>query len=151
MRRTFRSLPTAVILAAAVAACSRSDAAPADSDLQRDLEQVSETGLELAPRGSGTEVISAAELGRTPPAPPTPGPRGPRPAPRPTAPVEADMEPAAAPTAPVPSPAAAATAAPTPDTLGAPARRPAPVKPTRKGPYKTMEEVIRDAPFPIKP
>ncbi len=129
-----------------VAACGR-DSAPAraDGDLQRDLELAkSEQGIELFPTGARTAVVSAIEqTGVAEPAPAPTRTRAPRPTPR-----------RAAPKARVVS---APARAPVTPRVEQPAPRPRPtfdanvISPPPPGGYKTVDEVIRNAPFPIKP
>jgi hypothetical protein len=126
MRVNLRFLTVAAALVSA--ACGQSP--PMDEQLKRDLEAASAGGVELAPR-SGQQVVSAIEL-----------------APQ--------SKPAIAPTRRVPAPSPrreTKVQQPVPRTEPA-ASRPAPaprVSPPPPGGYKTMEEVIRNAPFPIKP
>lgn len=118
-------LPVAVF----VAACGR--APSMDESMKRDLEAASAGSIELAPR-SGSQIVTAAEIvPATKPVvaptrrtqPPAPAPRRETPAPAPVA-----TEPSA--TRPVTTPR---------------------VSPPPPGGYKTVDEVIRNAPFPIKP
>ena len=167
MRRALRLVvPTALLVAAA---CGE-QASPIDDSLRRDLDVVGAQAVELAPAGRRTQVVSAIEQTGTPePAPArtaAPAPRrstrspsvrpasAPRRAPVPIRTVErTESEPAPAPAveptrvaespAPVPAPRASA---PEP----APAPLPAPERPPRGG-WKTVGEVIRNAPFPILP
>lgn len=116
-----------------LAACG-SQSAPLDDALQRDLQAASAATIELAPRAQGTQVVSALES-KTPAQPrqaPVRRANGPAPDPepqsrQPTRSAESN-EPVA--TRPVTSPA---------------------VQPPPPGGYKTVNEVIRNAPFPIKP
>jgi hypothetical protein len=129
-----------------VAACGRESApAEATGDLQRDLELASGTGIELLPNTARTQVVSAVEqTGTAEPAPAPTRARTPvvRPKPRRVAPQARVVR---APT-PAPSP-------------GRQIERPAPrptfdanvISPPPPGGYKTVDEVIRAAPFPIKP
>src|SRR5215210_6000273 len=61
MQKRYR-LATAVLTLAGVAACGQKVQQPSE-DLRRDLEQVGSAGIELAPSGAGTQVISAIEQG----------------------------------------------------------------------------------------
>ena len=154
MSRHVRIL-TAISALAVAAACS--PAASPDEALLRDLEQAQSAGIELAPRASGTRVVSAIE---SPPnratskASPSTTMRTPTPQRAPAA-----KEPA-------PEPALAQAPQPSPEPDPAPSEQaisdsPAPRatidnptigrQPARQGRYKTTAEVIRDAPFPINP
>jgi hypothetical protein len=142
MTRQHRSLCciTAVTLLAAIS-CSRSDGPSSNDDFQykRDLESASSSALDLAPRGGHrTEVTSAREQ-NIPNRRGAPG-RGPAQTARESGvaaaaatPVPPDTDPTAADTAPV-----------------APRPHP-PQPPDHHGRYKTMGQVIREAPFPINP
>lgn len=115
-----------------LAACSRSPAV--DEDMKKDLDAASAASVEMAPRTQGTTVVSPLEQKR------------------PTQPVKAPVRQVRAP---------ARTKQPeTPQTVQsgepaavAPAPQPAPprVQPPPPGGYKSVNEVIRNAPFPIKP
>ena len=154
---------------AATAACQQPRDAELSADLRRDLELASAHTVELAPRPSHGGVVSAIEqtpgaaAARVAPAPRRQSavavarrPAAPRPAPSaPEAPAPRDV------TAPSPAPAPAPVVAETPaaespapsPTVGA-GRPSAPVQgpgPAPRGGWKTVGEVIRDAPFPIKP
>jgi hypothetical protein len=143
---------TAVMLAA-VAAC-RNDDPGIGNDLEQDLAAARASSLELAPSGRKTEVVSAVERlpagtraaapRQAPPARSTPARQTaarsapePRPAPTSRAPARVAQAPDTAVTAPAP----------------APAPRPQPVHTQQAPPggYKSVGEVIRDAPFPINP
>ena len=141
-------------------ACGR--ASPVDDALARDLEQAAGPSIELAPRGEGTAIISAQEGGprATPAAMPAPSrtvARTParRPAPAPT---RIERAPSPAPHAEVEQVVAAPVeatevAAPQESAMpaaGRPSTRPA-VNPPPPGGYRTVGEVIRNAPFPINP
>ena len=121
---------TAVVLAlSGTVAWSQADSAPT-SELERDLAQTKVAELEMAGASrQRTDVVSGIERIPTAQRPPvvkaTPNPIPEKPAPE---------------------------IAPLPDIL--PSDRPRPMeapKPTRKGPYKSTSEVIRNAPFPINP
>jgi hypothetical protein len=127
-------LSTRVILPAAAilfAACSRSPAM--DEDMKKDLDAASAGSIEMAPRARGTTVVSAVEQNR--PAEPV------------KAPVRQVRAPARTPEpeTPQPTPRAAEPTAVVPQS--APPR----VQPPPPGGYKSVNEVIRNAPFPIKP
>jgi hypothetical protein len=140
----YRRLGATISLAAvaALAACGgKSTPVQASDDLQRDLRLASGPGIELLPNASRTTVVSAIE--QTGVAEPAPAPTRTR-------------TPVARPKARrvVPQPRVARAPAPRPSTR---ASRPAPVfdanviSPPPPGGYKTVDEVIRNAPFPIKP
>ena len=152
MRRHIRTLPMLAALAA-LAACG--PAASPDETLLRDLEQVQSASIELAPRSTGTQVVSAIES--------TPNRATAKASP---ATAQRSSTPQRAPVAkkPAPEPALAQAPEPTPDpepalsettitdgqgptidnpTIGK--------QPARRGRYKTTAEVIRNAPFPILP
>jgi hypothetical protein len=110
-----------------VLACSQADSAPT-SDLERDLEATKMAEMEMANAGGKrTDIVSAAE--RIPTGAKTPATRAPAPKTSPDSALLAEIE-------------------GTPSTRP---RAPEPPKPTRKGPYKSTSEVIRNAPFPINP
>jgi hypothetical protein len=100
-----------------------------DDAMKRDLEAASAGSIELAPR-AGQQIVSASEL--VPQAKPvvTKTRRVPAPAPKPHTPQVAPTS--NEPTAPRP--------------VSTPK-----VSPPPPGGYKTIDEVIRNAPFPIKP
>jgi hypothetical protein len=145
-------------LFALVAACDSSDRGLSE-DLQRDLGEVRASSVELAPRVSDVrEVVSAEEqfpsarVARAA----TPVTR-PRPATQPTV-REAAAPPAAERStevaqAPEPQPPAAQSAGGADTASVASTPRPRPTAPAsgRRGGYKTVGEIIRDAPFPINP
>ena len=117
-------------VALALAACK---AAPdMDEQMRQDLQAASTSSFELAPAGQGLKVVSAIEQApQALPKPhvthkPAPQTRAPRPTPR----VAEQTEPAA--TAPKTLPASS-------------------VSPPPPGGYKGLGDVIRNAPFPIKP
>ena len=110
-----------------VLACSQADSAPT-SDLERDLEATKMAEMEMANGGGKrTDIVSAAE--RIPTGVKQPQTKAPAPKTAPDSTLLAELE-------------------GTPSTRP---RAPEPPKPTRKGPYKSTSEVIRNAPFPIKP
>lgn len=161
IRTGTRSALAAALLAAGALACSgKSSSAPLANDLLGDLEAAKSSSIELANEGPRrTQVVSAEELtGRAPARAPE---RAPQAAPRTAAPRK--VTPSRAPTpAPAASPAPSIDVAPAPETPAAspdplppieprPApSRPAPT-PSRHGGYKSVGDVIRDAPFPINP
>ena len=123
---------TPVIAALALMACGRQS--EPDPQLKADLEAASAGTIELAPSGSGTNVVSGIEqVQRNQQKTTAPRPR--TPVTSPTANATQTESPAAQRTEP------AATV---------PTSRPA-VQPPPPGGYKTVDEVIRNAPFPIKP
>jgi hypothetical protein len=139
-----------VVLLAALAACSDAGAtARADAELRRDLDAAK---IELRPTGSGTDVVGAMEqVPQAASAPSAPrkrevARRTPRQARRP--------EPAPVPqvaSAPEPVEAEEVTFEPVPA-----ARRPVQpatpaISPPPPGGYKSVNEVMRSAPFPINP
>ena len=145
MARQRLASTVALVALATVAACGGSSAPDrADGDLQRDLELAkSQQGIELLPAGSRTAVVSTIE--QTGLAAPAPAPtRAKAPAARP------------APRRAAPQRRVARTAAPRPERQ---VERPTPrpvfdanvISPPPPGGYKTVDEVIRNAPFPIKP
>lgn len=155
IRTATRSALAAALLVAGAAACSGKSSSPTlASDLQGDLEAAKSSSIELANDGTRrTQVVSAEELtGATPQ-------RAPQAAPK------AVAHKATANRAPTPTPAPAAPSvvvapAPVPpvvnaDTLAPIEPRPAPSRPaatpSRRGGYKSVGDVIRDAPFPINP
>lgn len=131
-RRTssLRLTLAALALTGAVA-CNQADSAPT-SELERDLEQTKMAEMEMANRSAArTDVVSSVER----------------------IPVGTRQPVVTAPSNPIPE-KPAPEVAPLPDINGIPSDRPRPpeqTKPTRKGPYKSTSEVIRNAPFPINP
>jgi hypothetical protein len=107
----------------ALSACSQKPAM--DEQMKLDLQAASASSVELAPRSGGTKVTSAME-------------QTPRATPRQT-PVRQTQQPA--PTPPQTEPAVTPVRA----------AQPPKVSPPPPGGYKTMDEVLRKAPFPIKP
>lgn len=144
----FASSVLAVVLAT-LAACGRSSSS--NDSLKHDLDLAGSTGIELAPRSAGTNVVSAIE--ETPGAVPAKSSakvRTPSKATVAHKPVrrasvasapEPPREQASAPQEPAVSPLPA-TPAPTPRPVATPQRR---------GGYKSIGDVIRNAPFPINP
>lgn len=159
VRSLARSASAALVVAAlaAIAACGPSEPAVA-SDLARDLDAVRATAVDLAPRADQrTLVVSAEEqTGAAPTRVAT--------TPRRAAPQRAVARPRAAartvaaapaprPAAPDPVPAPApASRDPEPVITGPLRREPAPAPtPEPPGGWRSTGEVIRDAPFPVKP
>jgi hypothetical protein len=151
IRRTGRvAMSALVVVLGVLAACSRSSTS--DDSLRRDLELAGSTSLELAPRSAGTQVVSAIEA--TPGAAPARGAakvRVPSKTPvalkrvRQTSVASAPEQPREHASDAAETPAASslpATPAPTP--------KPVPT-PQRRGGYKSIGDVIRNAPFPINP
>jgi hypothetical protein len=168
MQKRYR-LATAVLTLAGVAACGQKAQQPSE-DLRRDLEQVGSSGIELAPNGTGTQVISAIEQGpagtvktATPQIRATPAPSSPRvkapSAPTPSVVAEAPqpLPEVKAVEQPVPQPVVAQQPVAAEPVDRAPAaQRPAPIplpstQRAPKGGWKTTGDVIRNAPFPINP
>lgn len=141
MRRyIYRIAPIAAALA--LAACSGTPAV--DEQLRQDLEAASAGAIELAPMGGGTKVVSGVEQVRRE----TPRPTAPRPK---ASPVQSGRVTESRDPAPAPEPRVVQQA---PVSNEPAATRPvsAPkVQPAPPGGYKTVDEVIRNAPFPIKP
>ena len=116
----------AAVAALGTAACSRQSAM--NDQLKKDLDAASVSTMELAPNGGGQRVVSALEQ----------LPHGQEaPAPKKVTPPKAPEHPQTAQTSSEP----AATR---------PTQRPA-VNPPPPGGYKTIGEVLKNAPFPIKP
>lgn len=130
MRQTFRFAP--ILAVALVAACGRQSTM--DEAMKADLDAAATATLELAPRTKGQQIVSAIESKR---------PEQPR-----VAPVRRTRAPAQT---PVPETRQVTQTADAPEpTATRPVTRPA-VNPPPPGGYKTVNEVIRNAPFPIKP
>lgn len=112
------------------AACGRQPRI--DDQMKRDLEAASASTMELAPSGGGQRVVSAIE-------------QVPQAQPKPTS-----TRKVAAPTK-TPLPESRPTSASSGDPAATrPTQRPA-VNPPPPGGYKTIDEVLKKAPFPIKP
>lgn len=139
-RHIYRMAPIAAVVA--LAACSGTPAV--DAQLRQDLEAASAGAIELAPMGGGTKVMSGVEQVRRE----TPRSTAPR---RTAPPVESKRAVESRNPAPAPEPRVVQRA---PVSNEPTATRPtsAPkVQPAPPGGYKTVDEVIRNAPFPIKP
>jgi hypothetical protein len=122
---------SAVFVAMTVAACGRQSSM--DEQMKKDLEAASAGGIELAPAGARTNVVSAIESKQ---------PVQPRVSPtRRTNDAPAKTPPRVTPQV---------TNTNTEPIATRPVTRPA-VQPPPPGGYKTINEVIRNAPFPIKP
>ena len=121
-------IPLCLALTALVAACSRSP--EMDAQMKADLDAASTATVELAPRGPSTKVVSAIESKNIvqPTVAPVRKAVAPARTPRPETPTVVAQEPVARAPAPAPK-----------------------VQPPPPGGYKTVGEVIRNAPFPIKP
>lgn len=120
-----------------LAACTRTPGM--DADLERDLEAASAGNIELAPSGAKTNVVSAIESKQ---------PLQPK-----VTPVRQTKAPAKTPKPEMPQVSQTGTPAAAVSTEPA-AQRPLPassVQPAPPGGYKTMGQVIRQAPFPINP
>jgi hypothetical protein len=113
-----------------LAGCSRTP--QMDEQMKQDLEAASTAGIELAPSAPATKVVSAIESKQ---------PVQPR-----VTPVRRINAPAKTPPPQTPQ----VTQSSNEPTAIRPATRPA-VQPPPPGGYKTVGEVIRNAPFPIKP
>src|SRR6185503_3079960 len=127
-----RNLVLAMTFAATIAACSR--APDMDADMKRDLQAASAGSIELAPQGNTVKTVSALESNRpeAPKVAPVRQVKTPAKAP-PTAPQPTQQPRTTEPTAPAPAPAS------TPRVQSCP------------GGCKSINDVIRNAPFPIKP
>ena len=137
--------PLVAILAAALTvACGGGSDPRLDDSLRRDLEEATGAGIELAPRAGGLDAIS--ELERSPAGSRSGGGAIARTPGKVSAPAPARRAPATIARAPAPAPASA----PPGEVISS---RPRPIEqaPARQGPYTTVGEVIRDAPFPIHP
>jgi hypothetical protein len=129
-----RKLIGSLFFAAALIACGESSSASMDEGLQADLQAVSAGTIELAPTNQGTKVVSGIESRQ---------PAEPR-----VAPVRRATGPA--PDAEPETRQPTRTAETDEPTAVRPSTTPA-VQPPPPGGYKTVNEVIRNAPFPIKP
>ena len=115
----------AAVAALGAAACGRRSSM--DDQMQKDLDAASASTMELAPNGGGQRVVSALE--QLPHGQQSPAPKRVTPPKAPEHPQTAESrEPAAT----------------------RPTQRPA-VNPPPPGGYKTIGEVLKNAPFPIKP
>ncbi|MEX2177470.1 MAG: hypothetical protein WD801_02090 [Gemmatimonadaceae bacterium] len=142
MTRRSRIFPiAAAILLSACNAVGSAD--QMDDAMRRDLEAVQAGTIELAPSGDGSKVVSAIEQTTTAQPRPT--------APRPKAPPVSSQVAQSPDLEPTPEPQVAQEA-PTSNepTATRPTNTPR-VSPPPPGGYKTVGEVIRNAPFPIKP
>lgn len=147
-------LTTAALAVIGAAACSKP--APTDDALQRDLQQAS-SSLTMLPNASGTAVVSAIE--QTPSATPRAAKRQQTPK---RTPQRVTARPAAAVTAATSTPEVDHEELPAPTTTQ-PTRENLPAAPAPRAPqgratqapppggFKTIEEVMRKAPFPINP
>ena len=126
---TMRSLSLGLAVTALAAACSRSP--EMDAQMKADLDAASTATLELAPRTPATKVVSAIESTKDarPMVAPVKKAVAPARTPRPETPTVVAEEPVAK----------------------APAPQPPKLQPPPPGGSKTIGEVIRNAPFPIKP
>lgn len=139
MTRHIFLVPMAMVL---ISACNAAGGDPSmDDAMRRDLEAV-QAGTMLAPVGEGQKVVSAIEqTGKTQPRPTAPKPKAPPSASE----VAQHDEPA-----PLPEPLVTQTAPVSGPAATRPTSTPR-VSPPPPGGYKTVGEVIRNAPFPIKP
>ena len=147
MVQTRMRLTLAATALVALAACGgKSTQTAVDAELQRDLQLAgSGAGIELLPTASRTAIVSAIEQNGVA-----------EPAPAPTRTKAPAARPAPQRAAPQPRVAPRVARTPTPQP-GRQVERPRPVfdanviSPPPPGGYKTVDEVIRNAPFPIKP
>ena len=144
------------LLTGTMTACSKT--AEPSGDLARDLNaaasnagSASSSALTLAPTAGSRDVVSAIE--RSPDARrAATTPKAKFAVQRPeVAPPPAAKEPQPITAAPTTAVAAAPPATAPTAAEAAPSRRPTQMQPAQTGRYKTEAEVIRDAPFPIKP
>lgn len=135
VQETMRTLIGSLFVAAVVMACGGPASTPAvDEALEADLQAATAATIELAPRAPGTRVVSAIESKQPTQPGVTPVRRVTRPAPEPPPEIKQP----------------ARTAETNEPTAARPTATPA-VQPPPPGGYKTVNEVIRNAPFPIKP
>lgn len=157
-QRRFRAIAAGLALLG-VGACEKASPRPATDDLSHDLAIAGANGanndLALSPAAGRTDVVSSIE--RMPTGTPKPAPSRKAPVQAPRAPVAPVPQPAPSPApvvapTPAPTPAPAATPAPAQDAPVIVTPRPAP-RPTERKPggYKSIGDVIREAPFPINP
>lgn len=140
--RTHIHVTVLVVAASALVACTATS--EVDEQLRKDLEAASAGPIELAPMGVGTKVVSAVEQPqRAQPRPTAPRPKAP--------PMESSRVAQTPDPAPMPG-ARVVQQAPVSNepTAVRPTSTPR-VQPPPPGGYKTVGEVIRNAPFPIKP
>jgi hypothetical protein len=147
-----------ISLVASLAALAACQAAPSSgtTELERDLAEVRASSVDLAPRApERTMVVSADEL--TGAAPERAAPRArpvARPRPRAVAPRPEPAPVASAVPTPAPAPAvepAPPTPAPAAPAATGPLRRLPDPTPEPPGGWRSVDDVIRNAPFPIKP
>ena len=157
-----RSLAAALALISALSAC-RSGADEGREALERDPAAAKATTMDFAPRSARhVEVVSAEELGITPKRPAAARVAAPRrwtvPRRRQPQPRDVAAQPVAV-EAPVSTAServvAAAAGAPEPATpelvVSGPLRGPVERTPEPPGGYRSVSDVIRNAPFPINP
>jgi hypothetical protein len=155
-QRRFRAIAAGLAFLG-VGACEQASARPATDDLSRDLAVAgANNDLALSPAAGRTDVVSSIE--RMPTGTPKPAPSRQAPARAPHAPVAPVPQPAPS---PAPAPVVAPTPAPTPAPAVTPAPQEAPVivtprpaprpTPQKPGGYKSVGDIIREAPFPINP
>ena len=147
-------LSTAALALAGLAACSKP--APTDDSLQKDLQQAN-SSLAMLPTSSGTAVVSAIE--QTPSATKTAAKRQNTPK---RSPQRISAKPAAA-KAVTPAPEPTQDEMPAPAPSQPPTREDLPAAPAPRAPqgratqapppggFKTIDEIMRKAPFPINP
>jgi hypothetical protein len=131
-----------IVAALVLAACDR--APSVDEQLKQDLEAASAGAIELAPQAPSTKVVSGVEqVKRAQPRPTAPRPKAP--------PVESDQVAESDDPAPTPEPRVVQQAPVNNEPAATRPSSPPRVQPAPPGGYKTVDEVIRNAPFPIKP
>lgn len=130
-------------IAAALVLAACNGAPDVDDQLRKDLEAASASAIELAPRAPSTKVVSGIEqVQRAQPRPTAPRPKAP--------PAEREVAQSPDPL-PTPEPRVVQQA---PVSTEPAAQRPSSTPRVQQPPpggYKTVDEVIRNAPFPIKP
>jgi hypothetical protein len=143
MKACFTRMSVLAGAAALVSLSACQKAQPVDAQLRADLEAASAGGIELAPMGAGTMVVSGVEqVKRAQPRPTAPRPQAP--------PAERQVAESPDP-APVEEPRAVQQATKSSEPAAARPRAPGQTQQPPPGGYKTVGEVIRNAPFPIKP
>lgn len=141
MTRLKQLVPLAATMAL-MAACNASRDDAMDDAMRRDLEAV-QAGTMLAPSAPGQQVVSAIErTGTAQPRPTAPRPKAP---PSTAQPDNSDQP------APTPDPVVAQQAPVSNEPAASRPTSTPKVNPPPPGGYKTIGDVIRNAPFPIKP
>jgi hypothetical protein len=138
-------------LAAALAACG-SPSAEVSPELERDLAAVRSSSVDLTPRAAPrTMVVSAEEqVGTAIPARRSPVARRPKATARPRSPAPTVAAPAEEAVSAAPA-ASTRVAEPAEPAVSGPLHRPPEATPEPPGGYRSVGDVIRNAPFPIKP